>query len=728
MPLFAEIVHSLPGRVRFRLGHEKLSNGLCDSLHFYLANQTGIKEVRLNTACASLLLQYDVSVWSEERLKELVTTIDSEQLKRKRTKFAAAQTCSSNDSPKPVFDLLLATAAVACCFVAEPLVPLFLAGGALPIFSRAVLSLRRQRKLNVDALDASATALLTAQGQFAAAAFMVWLVNLGDVIRDTTMQRSRKAINGVLDFQKQRAWIVRGKAKVQVPVDEIKPGDVVVVYPGERIPVDGKVISGKASVDQQALTGESLPIEKATESPVYAATVVSDGKLYIKAENVGDRTEAAKIVKLIQEVPASETRIQNYAEQLADDLVPISFVGAGSSAVLTRSMNQAASMLIIDYGTGIRVAAPTTVLASMTKAARSGILIKGGRYLEKLAEVDAVVFDKTGTLTTGAPKIVDVIPYETKIAADRLLQLAAAAEQRLRHPVAQAIVAAAKARGLSIPEREGSHYSIGLGVHANVDSNEVHVGKLRYMEQQHVNFNGQVPIDLARIENEADSPLCIALNGKIVGLIAYADPVRDEAGDVIEALRDRGVREILIVTGDTSAVAERVSDSLRVSRVVADVLPAQKVDVIKQLQREGHTVAFVGDGINDSPALAQADVGICVSGGIELAQDTAHVTLLRGTLWKVPLAIDVSREAVRLIRQNWKIISIPNAVAMGLAFFGFLGPAGATLISNGSAIAAGTNALRPLFDSNSRVTPARESRVRARPERPTVKAFQQVAH
>jgi len=213
-----------------------------------------------------------------------------------------------------------------------------------------------------------------------------------------------------------------------------------------------------------------------------------------------------------------------------------------------------------------------------------------------------------------------------------------------------------------------------------------------------------------------------------VGLIAYADPVRDEAGDVIEALRDRGVREILIVTGDTSAVAERVSDSLRVSRVVADVLPAQKVDVIKQLQREGHTVAFVGDGINDSPALAQADVGICVSGGIELAQDTAHVTLLRGTLWKVPLAIDVSREAVRLIRQNWKIISIPNAVAMGLAFFGFLGPAGATLISNGSAIAAGTNALRPLFDSNSRVTPARESRVRARPERPTVKAFQQVAH
>jgi heavy metal translocating P-type ATPase len=697
----AEIVHALPGRVRFRVTHPKLSNGLCDSLHLYLTNQPGIKEVRLNPACESLVIKHDPSLWSVQRLKKLVTTVSLEQLQNKQGKFPVPSSGSS-DSVNPLFTLLLSSAAFAFSFLAEPLVPLFLVGSALPIFSRAVESVRRQKKLNVDALDASATALLTAQGQFAAAAFMVWLVNLGDVIRDTTMQRSRKVINGVLDFQKHSAWVVRGKTKVQVPVDELKRGDTVVVYPGERIPIDGKVVSGKASVDQQTLTGESLPVDKGPDSPVYAATVVCDGKLYIKAEQVGDRTEAAKIVKLIQEAPASETRIQNYAEQLADDLVPISFVGAGSSAVLTRSMSQAASVLIIDYGTGIRVAAPTTVLASMTKAAKKGILIKGGRHVEKLADVDAVVFDKTGTLTTGAPKVVDVISYDDRLGTDRVLQLAAAAEQRLRHPVAQAIVASAKSRSLSIPERDGSHYSIGLGVHANVEGNEVHVGKLRYMEQQHILFNGRLRPDLDRIENETGSPLCVALNGKVAGLLAYTDPVRDEAADVIEALRARGVREIFVVTGDSPVVARRVSSSLGVSRVVADVLPAQKVDVIKKLQGEGYKVAFVGDGINDSPALAQADVGISVSGGVDLARDTAHVTLLRGSLWKVPLAIDISRESVGLIRQNWKIISIPNAVAMGLAFFGFLGPGGATLISNGSAILAEANALRPLFNGNGR--------------------------
>lgn len=701
MPASAEILHSLPGRIRFRLKDPRLTDGLSTGLQSYLTGQPGIKEVRFNPACSSLLLTYDVSQWNDERLKHLIDSIDTEQLELCRPKLPLAEAAAA-DSVKPVFNLILSSAAFAFSFVAEPLVPFFLAASALPIFSRAIQSLRQHKKLNVDALDASATAILTVQRQFAAAAFMVWLVNLGDVIRDTTMQRSRKAINRVLDFQKQSAWVVRGKTKVQVPAEELKRGDLVVVYPGERIPIDGQVLSGKASVDQQVLTGESMSVEKVPGERVYAATVVREGKIYVKAENVGDRTEAAKIVKMIQDVPASETRIQNYAEQLADDLVPISFVGAGSSAVLTRSMSQAASVLIIDYGTGIRVAAPTTVLAAMTKSARRGILIKGGRYLEKLAEVDAVVFDKTGTLTAGAPKIVGVIPYHDGTTSDRVLQLAAAAEQRLRHPVAHAITAAAKSRGLTIPEREGSHYSIGLGVQAIVDGDEIHVGKLRYMEQQHIHFNGKVRPELHRIENEIGSPLCVARNGKIIGLLAYADPVREEAADVIQALRTRGVQDILIVTGDSPVVAQRVSAALGISRVIADVFPSEKVDVIKQLQSEGRKVAFIGDGINDSPALAQADVGISVSSSVDVARDTAHVTLLRGSLWKVPLAIDISREAVGLIRQNWKIISIPNAVAMGLAFFGFLGPGGATLISNGSAIVAEANALRPLFNSRSK--------------------------
>jgi Cu2+-exporting ATPase len=610
-------------------------------------------------------------------------------------------------------ELVLSSSALVASLAVQPVTPVMLPlviGSAWPIFARAFESLIQRNRLNVDVLDASATAVLTLQGHWPTAAFMVCLVNLADYIRDSTMEQSRRAISAVLDYQHDRAWVERNGEKVQVPVEAIQPDETVVVYTGERIPVDGMVLAEEAIVDQHMLTGESMPVSKQPGDRVYAATVVRDGKLYLKAERVGSETEAAQIVRLVQEAPARDTRIQNYAEQWADALVPFSFFGAGTMAMLTGNLNQAAAILIIDYGTGIRVAAPTTVLASMTKAARQGMLIKGGRHLEKLAEVDAIVFDKTGTLTVGYPTIERVLAYSRQFSADQVLALAAAAEQRLHHPVAEAIVREAQARQLTIPERLDSDYTLGLGVEARVNGYTVCVGNQRFMDVKGMQITQRAQRDLARLDREAATPLFVAVDGHICGLLAYADPLRPEAPAVLQALRAQGIREIVILTGDHPNVARRVAETLGVSRYIAEVFPEEKATVVRELQQAGHVVAVVGDGINDSPALAQADVGIAVNGGTVVAQETAHVALREGDLWQIPGAFSVAREGVHLIRQNWQLIALPNTLALSLACVGLLGPIGATMISNGSAIVALGNALRPLFSAyNPRPVPATDA-------------------
>jgi Cu2+-exporting ATPase len=371
---------------------------------------------------------------------------------------------------------------------------------------------------------------------------------------------------------------------------------------------------------------------------------------------------------------------------------------------MTGNMNRAASLLIIDYGTGIRVAAPTTILASMTKAARSGILIKGGRHIEQLAEVDALVFDKTGTLTTGAPQIADIIPYGKDVTSDEVLALAAAAEQRLNHPVAQAVVRAAEERGLFIPERATSDYQIGLGVEAAIDGMTVLVGNCRFLTNKCVKISRQAQRLLWHFERQSISPICVAVDDELKGLIGLSDPIRTESAAVIQALRDKKVRQIVMLTGDRPAVAKRVADALGIQNYIAEVFPKGKVEVVKDLQQEGYKVGVVGDGINDSPALAQADVGIAVNSGTDVAQETAHVVLLKGNLWKIPAAIDIARESTSLIRQNWQLIAIPNTAALGLSFIGVLGPVGATLISNGSTILAAANALRPIMNGSKRAS------------------------
>ena len=419
-------------------------------------------------------------------------------------------------------------------------------------------------------MHASATSLLVVQGAFPMAIFMVWLINVADWIRDLAVRcnrrrRSRKSsatrtsrpgwcgtdrkcASAWQRFNSARPWwsIRASVLPWMVPYSAARPWWTRPRSPANR----------SRSKEEGAL--------------VYAATVVREGKLYICAERIGNATEAAQILRLVEAAPARETKIQNYAVKWRNDLVPYSFVGGAIGAVIGGGLQGAAAVLVVDYGTGIRIAAPTTVLSGMTKAIRNGILIKGGRALESLAEVDAVVFDKTGTLTTGHPDILDVVSINGST-ADEVLVLAAAAEQRMTHPVADAIVRAAEARQLSIPDRTASDYSLGLGVEAIVNDSVVLVGSPRFMTARGLILSPEAQEHISRMQQQAISPLCVAKDGVVIGLLSISDPLRPEARDVVQALRDRGIKHIVMLTGDHKDVARRIAAELGITEYMAEV-------------------------------------------------------------------------------------------------------------------------------------------------------------
>lgn len=693
MSLQCRVVHAIAGRLRVRIGDDELWQDLSAAFGAWMREQAGVQDVRLNPDCRTAVVAYDPATVSGEQILGRVGTLSLTELRGLQEPAPNGQ---ENESSSTV-TLVLSSAAAILSFMGEAaLTPWLLLGAALPIFRRAIDSVTQKGRLNVDVLDAAATGVLGLQGQFATASIMVWLVSLGDFIRDITMEQSHRAIGGLLDGKIQTAWVVRAGKVCQIDAKAVQKGDEVVVYPGEFIPVDGQVANGKATVDQSFLTGESMPAEKGPGDDVFAGTVVREGKLHLRARQIGADTMARKVIRLVEQAPIRETRIQNYAEQFADRVVPWTLLGAGT-CIAAGNANAAAAILIPDYGTGIRVAAPTTVLSSMTEAAHNGILVKGGgRYFETLTEVDAIVFDKTGTLTRGVLELADIKAYGTAN-PESILILAAAAEQRLTHPVAEAIQRAAASDGLSVPERETSDYMIGLGVQANIGEATVCVGCERFMRLKGISVD-RSDNDVAELERQAASPLFVAADGELIGLLVFEDPLHAEAPGVVQALRDRGIREIVMLTGDRPQVAARVARHLGIERYVAEALPEEKVNFVKRLQEEGCTVAVVGDGINDSPALAQADVGIAVDGGTDVAWETAHVVLLEKSLWKIPHAIDIARESLRLIRQNWNLNFYPNTAAIALSLAGVLGPVGATLISNGSAVLATLNGLRPLLN------------------------------
>jgi len=494
------IRHFIPGRVRLHVPSLGRRRSLAEASLKWLRARDGIRSARINYDCACLIVEYDVTheallravigrlrLMSIAELRNLVTPTDIGD--DAPTERASGRLDDSQSLLRRV-PLALPTLSVALAFSANPIIrainlPLML-WNAYPIALRAWRVWQRERRLNVDFLDTLAVAASLAQGNPMAGAIVTWLIKLGDWIRDLTAAGSRRAIRELLEFQVKTAWVIRDGALVSIPSSELAVGDEVVVHHGGVIPIDGEITAGQALIDQKTVTGEGLPVTRGKGDAAFAATVVRDGHLTIRATRVGADTTAGQIVRLVESAPVGDTRMQNHAERLADRLVVPELVLATGAAVVSGDFDRFLSLVIVDYGTGIRVAAPTAVLASMTHAARTGIIIKSGRHLERLAEVDTIVFDKTGTLTHGTPAVLDVLTYQDHITPGHLLGLAAAAETKLQHPVAEALRIKAQELAVNIPPCDETQYRVGLGVEGQVNGYYLHVGNERFMRQSDI--------------------------------------------------------------------------------------------------------------------------------------------------------------------------------------------------------------------------------------------------
>lgn len=705
MDISFEVVHALPGRTRIRVTGLRDNQALADHIAGVLLSKPGVTCVRVNPACASVVVSYDTArlhtFIPEKHLRGLTLESVGSQIR--------VEDKGNGHKPGPVrrvlsriASLLVPTAALGLS-LARRLVPVgpmyaLVAAAAAPIFSRAARTAIRERRLGVDFLDATAVAIMGAQRNLPTCAFMAWLISVGEHIREETARRSRKAIADLLEFNSGGAWVLSRGRRVKVPVGALVPGDAVVVNAGDVIPVDGLVARGRAAVDQRSLTGESAMQEKRGGDRVHAGTIAIDGELVVRAEAVGNDTRTGRIVAMLRSAPMQETRIEDYAARFADRLVLPTFAASGAVFALTRNVARALSMLIVDFGTGVRVAAPTAFLSFMAHAARRSIVIKGGRALEKLASVDTVIFDKTGTLTTGLPEIRSVEPVDGRATVRSVVSLAAGAERGLSHPIANALSAKAAELGARVPSRIEARLHVGMGVKAIVEGRQVLVGSDRLMADE--------GIDLSRCEREpcgsSESALFVAVNGRLHGVITYADRVRPESRCVVDGLRALGIGEVIVLTGDREEVACETCRELGVERWHSSVFPEQKLDILRGLQRDGRTVAVVGDGVNDSLALAHADVAIAPAGATDAAKEAADVLLMEDDLRLLTEAFTLARSAVELVRQNYRIVTVPNAAALALAAGGLLGPPGATLINNGTTVAAGLNGLRPLVGRNGR--------------------------
>ncbi len=703
-----ELQHAVRGRLRLKVKELSFNNDL--SLAFVEAAQNieGVTAVRSNPWCASVVISFDESLISQERLlgnlRKLPVGLKQEQaspptwLSKLKLLVRFALQKLEQLTP-PVVQFALGTAAFASAMIGAPAIATTALSSmaVLPIAGRAAQTAIDEGRIGVDGLDGLAAILMIAQQNLHAASFMTGLIGLGEFIRELTAQRCQKMLDDLLGLAGCSAWVVKGNKRVCIPAEQVCVGDLVVVYPGELVPVDGTVIRGMASVNQSALTGESVPVEVVADSQVYAGTYLEQGKIYLKCEACIKDSRAGRVLEMVRSAPVFETRTQNYASQLADKMVLPILATAAICGIVTQNLTRVMSILIFDFSTGIRISAPTAILASMQRAGRHGILIKSGGAVERLSQVNAIVLDKTGTLTLGEPQVTKVVAVNG-FSEDNVLAYAAAVEERLHHPAARAILRYARKKLTKIPDRDESAHRTGMGVGAHVEGKAVLCGSRRFMNAEHIDIQSATFVE-NELHKKGESVAYVAIDGQLAGLISYADKLRPEVPWVIRKLHKQGIKRIYMATGDHEHAARAIAKIAGIDEVFSNSFPEQKAELVRKLKAEGFVVAVVGDGINDSPALAHADLGVSLHSATDAARESSDILLTDNDLSRLPEAIDISRKAMGLVRENLSFVAVPNGVGLALAATGMIGPAISTLLNNGSAILAAFNSLRPLFSS-----------------------------
>ncbi|HKN87501.1 MAG TPA: HAD-IC family P-type ATPase [Nitrospiraceae bacterium] len=689
-----ELIHSVPGRIRIRASLLKRSAIIRDRFRNLLLIQQGIHDVTVSGRCSTATIFYDKKKWSAASLSTYISMLNEKRLKE------ADPPVSDGEESHPLtdsgFNVCLSSSGLAVGLLVETLLAwpaLFVS--ALPMLERARRALFEQQRLTLDVLDTSAGGVFIAQGFLPMAQFVVWMVNLSDYLRDRT-GHSSPAVTETHHPDPVRAAhnifsIVRDGESCQIPVDEMQPGDLLTVVAGERIPVDGTVRQGSALLDREMITGQPIPQAVTVGDHVCASDRVCVGEAVIEVRHPEHGT--GEVMQKLVPRRRGETRIEHYGRKWADSWVPLSFLASGTAAGVGAGLQGAAAPLIIDYG-GVRLAAPTAILSAMYRAAALGILFKHGRAMERLANVDTIVFDKTKTLTTGIFERAEVHAYGCPM--EELLDFAATIEQTHQHPLVSACTANHAGR-LNTGDTSRPDSALGLGIERVVSGQHVTIGPLRTLSRHGINGNAKLARDAEQLGQSGLSSAYLAIEGEVRGLLGYRDRVHAEADSVLEDLRRRKIQRIILLSGDSHTVTKHTAEVLGIERYYGDMLPHDKAMVIHELKRQGHTVAMVGDGANDVPALVAADVGIAVANSTPLARAYADIELQVDGLRPLCTALALSQEAADLIRQSWHIVSMPNTIALALAACAALGPLGAAILGNGSAIAATMNGLRPFL-------------------------------
>src|SRR5690625_178437 len=561
----------------------------------------------------------------------------------------------------------------------------------------------KSRSLDMNVLMSVAAIGAALIGEWFEGATVVWLFALGNALQNRSMEQTRKSIRNLMDLAPSEAWIKVGSELVKKPVDEVSVGQIVVIKPGDRIPLDGEIIQGETSVNQAPITGESIPVDKLAGDTVYAGTINESGSIEIKVTKLVEDTTIAKIIHLVEEAQEQKAPTEAFIDKFASIYTPIVFVLAIVVIVLPPLFSigtwgewayKGLALLVVACPCALVISTPVAIVSAIGNAARNGVLIKCGTFLEKAGANNAIAFDKTGTLTEGKPKVSEI---ETlTITEDELISLAFTLEDYSTHPIAKTIVEYAKDKGVLSKNGEMFKSIVGKGVQATIDGEVYYAGNLKLFEEMNTSL-GNVKTKVDAIQNQGKTVVIIGTQQEIMGIISVSDTIRQTTVKALDGLKQVGVNQLVMLTGDNEGTAKMISSETNINRYFAELLPEDKVDAIKQLQNEGHSVAMVGDGINDAPALATADLGIAMGGaGTDTAMETADIVLMADNLEKMPHTVKLSRKALAIIKQNIWFSLIVKFAALVLIFPGWLTLWLAVLSDTGAAIIVILNSLRLL--------------------------------
>ena len=554
-----------------------------------------------------------------------------------------------------------------------------------------------RRRIEVPVLDATAIGVSIFRGDISTASSVMFLLSLGEILEEWTHKKSVGDLARSMSLNISKVWLVRDGQEIMVPVTEIRSGDPVRVHMGNVIPFDGCVIEGEAMVNQASLTGESVPVRRAEGSTVYAGTVVEEGEITFKVKEANGSSKYEKIMAMIEESEKLKSSLESKAEHLADRLVPYTFLGTGLVWLLTRNMTKTISVLMVDFSCALKLAMPLSVLSAIREASTHDITVKGGKYLEAMADATTIVFDKTGTLTKAQPTVVEVISFNEKL-PDELLRIAACLEEHFPHSMAKAVVREAEKKHLVHEELHSKvEYIVAHGISSMLEDKKVVIGSYHFVFEDE---KAQIPAEKQELFDHLSaeySHLYMAIDGRLAAVICIEDPLRPEAAEVVKELKKTGITKVVMMTGDSDRIARTIAERVGVDEYYSEVLPEDKAGFVEKEKAAGRKVIMIGDGINDSPALSASDVGIAISDGAEIAREIADVTIGADNLYEVVTLKKLSNALMKRIRKNYKAIIGINASLIVLGVAGVFQPTTSALLHNTSTLVISMKSMKNLL-------------------------------